>query len=739
MTWLDILGCLRCVASFALLLLAPGYCLAWASNLLGFRRRPTREQLAWAVALSFAVAPIVSVMLGKYASLSVVCWLAALCGATSIALAATNLQSQRENATATRARTDTRTASPLALAIAAAWILFVILELVDVAIGPHLYLSVTVFDHALRTAFVDSVLRTGVPPANPLFWPGHAAPMRYYYFWYVLTAAAARLAAATPRQAIIASVVWAGFGLAAILALFCRHFLTQPDPNSPAGSRNSRLAPRASRLTIALALLAVTGLDILPAIAKALLRLPTDADMDWWSFAQVTSWIDSLLWVPHHIAGLICCLLGFLLIWISKARTPTQRLLCALLAGLAFASALGLSTWVAFAFALVMIAWLASILAWEPASRPRIPILLAAGLIAALTLLPYLNELRQTPSGISTALSHGTNGSDSTTTPAPPATPATQTIATNHLQLLTFGVRHIIDPDALLALPGFPSLARSHPQLEDALAGLILLLPGYFVELGFYGLLLVVAVRTARRHALDEPDRTALTLTCAALLVATFLRSTVVVNNDFGMRSILVAQFFLLLLAVRWCEGALAAPARPLRAVMLAMLWIGLAGTIYQALILRLYLPVEDHLGRPTVAGLSQQAMALRRGFDQMDRLIPPNAVVQFDTAQPSDYFRFAQIMQSHHQIAAALPDCPAVFGGDASACAGVEDGVTRLFSPSTTAAQARALCSSLGINYLIATDRDPVWPHPQNWVWTLPATLESNELRVLDCAAPAP
>ena len=65
----------------------------------------------------------------------------------------------------------------------------------------------------------------------------------------------------------------------------------------------------------------VTGLDILPVLVKALLHMPTDGDMEWWSAAQVSSWMDSLLWVPHHIAGLVCCLLGFLLVWMSKGTS----------------------------------------------------------------------------------------------------------------------------------------------------------------------------------------------------------------------------------------------------------------------------------------------------------------------------------------------------------------------------------------------------------------------------------
>jgi hypothetical protein len=176
----DVFGTLRAVAAFPAVLLAPGYCLAWATNLLDFRGRSLGERLAWGVVVSFAGMPLLAVEVGKYVSLSIVCWLCGLCTACLIAIVVS------------RGRTSDLRRYRTSGWIALAWLAFVVLELVDIGVGAHLYLSVTVFDNALRTSFVDATLRSGVPPVNPLYWPGHAAPMRYYYFWYVLTALAAR-------------------------------------------------------------------------------------------------------------------------------------------------------------------------------------------------------------------------------------------------------------------------------------------------------------------------------------------------------------------------------------------------------------------------------------------------------------------------------------------------------------------------------------------------------------------
>jgi hypothetical protein len=743
LTWGDILGCLRSVAAFAIVLLAPGNCLAWACNLLEFRARALGERLAWGVSLSFGCMTIVSVLLAKYSSLAAVCWLAGICALGCAGIAAREACSRRHSSgLANKWRL-------IGAGIAAAWILFVIFELVDAGVDGRLYFSVTVFDHALRTAFVDAVLRTGVPPANPLFWPGHAAPMRYYYFWYVLTAAAARLGSATARQAMIASVAWSGFGLAATLELYCRHFLGSA---SERGSDTPHLAIRSQpshetttqwmghppRLAVALALLTVTGLDILPVLVKALLRMPTDGDMEWWSAAQVSSWMDSLLWVPHHVAGLVCCLLGFLLVWMSKGLSRGRRAGCGLIAGLSFASAFGLSTWVAVAFAMVMAVWLVWALVWERGSRSRVPVLLLAGLIAAVVLLPYLAELHGEASATNAVLANEATSPD-----------GTASIANDGTHLLRFGVRHIIPADSLQGIGWVARLAEAHPAAEDAGVGLVLLLPGYFVELGFYGLVLLAALWAMRRRKLNETARTALLLAVAGLAVSTFLRSTIVENNDFAMRSILIAQFFLLLLAVVWWEGGLGASSRIFRGAMLAMAWIGLAGTVYQAVLLRVYLPVEERLGRPEVSGLAESALALRQGFDAMDRRVAKDAVVQYNTEQPGEFFYLAEVMQAGRQMALATPGCGAAFGGDVRACKGVEQGVARLFSlhsspdlpPASgralSAAEARDQCGTLAVSYLVATRWDAVWSDPRAWVWTLPTVVDTDKVRVLDCAAP--
>jgi hypothetical protein len=700
----DVEGCLVGAVAFALVLLAPGYVAGWTTDLLGFRRRTLAERLVWSAPLSFGLS-IAPVMAARYLSLLAACWLVA--GLSLLAVGLVALEVLRRSSLAKQRTGIGRTGWMIAAGILL-WSLFVAGELLDVGLGNKLYMSTTVYDHSIRTAFVDAVVRTGVPPGNPLYWiesggVGHAAPTRYYYFWYVITAMAVKLGGISARQAMAASCVWGGFALAATIALYCRYFLS--------GSR---------RLTsIAIGLLAVTGLDLIPVVVAFLQGQPTDPDMEWWSQGQVTSWMDTLLWVPHHMASLVCCLFGFLLIWMSANQGRRQRLLCGLVAGAAFGSSLGLSTYVAAAFAMVMASWLVWVLVWDKSEahlgRQRVTVLLLAGVTSVILVMPYLRDLRQSD--------RGTGGK---------------------VHLFAVGVRPIINADGLAGEPGFRQLRARSVTLEEEAVHLLLLLPGYAAELGFFGLvLLILLVRIWRRETLGEAERTAMFLTVAGLVVASFVKSAVTETNDFGFRSMLIPQFFLLLLAATLVDGGMRAPGRAVRILLVASLAIGVAGTIYQALLLRLYLPVEDRLGRQGLEGLAERNMALRDAFDRMDGKVSRAAVVQYNTLQPNEYFIYSALINLNRQTVSAMPKCDTAFGGDPAFCAGIEAGIARLYEQPAKEVQAattvgdtevRELCSRLGIDDLVATRWDRVWQEREGWVRRLPMVLETANVRVMDC-----
>ena len=140
------------------------------------------------------------------------------------------------------------------LVVAVAWFAIGIFSLIDLQIGEKLYFPVVSYDNTLRTAITAAISRTGVPPQNPYFFPGNPVALRYHYFWFLLCSLIDQAGGAlvSPRHAIIAGKDWCGIGLIAIIALYMRFF------QSKGPVRLER------RMLIAVALLSVTGLDIVP-------------------------------------------------------------------------------------------------------------------------------------------------------------------------------------------------------------------------------------------------------------------------------------------------------------------------------------------------------------------------------------------------------------------------------------------------------------------------------------------
>ncbi len=188
--------------------------------------------------------------------------------------------------------------------IPAVWLALAIGSLVNVEFHNHLYLSFSDYDHTTRAAFTDAISRTGVRPMNPFYDLGSLWPLRYHYFWFLLCSLVTQMSGAlvSSQQAIIASVVWCGWSLIALVPLYLR-FLYE---YSGAALRRCSL--------VGVALFTVTGLDLIPLAIYWVIFRDIFPELEWWN-EQVASWYGSLIWVPHHVGGLIACLIGFLVLW----------------------------------------------------------------------------------------------------------------------------------------------------------------------------------------------------------------------------------------------------------------------------------------------------------------------------------------------------------------------------------------------------------------------------------------
>jgi hypothetical protein len=759
-TLLDIFGTLRVLPFFALIFLAPGYCVGRVSNVLDFRRRSAAEQWLWSMGISIVVAPIILNLLSRWLPLHVtiaLCWFL-------VAAAAGDLL-RRWRTSGFPIGFHMRRLTAIACGLAAIWAVICLLSLPDLQLGHRLYSTAAVADLSHRTAFVASAMLGGAPPSNPFFYPGSPVGLRYYYYWYVITAIPGAAAGVEPRTALFASSIWCGWLLAAAAALFLKHFYGV--------RRHIRIAGVA-----AMALLGVTGLDVLYVLVLYLKYKIVLSDMEVWDTDQVTSWTNSLLWVPHHVAATIACMLGFVFLWHagrSLENTLRQRVLLAVLAAMGFASAAGLSVYVTLAFALFLTT---AALFWLATRRFKtLALYIMVAMLVVLLSASYLRDLRAT----------GTRIGDSA---------ADATAVTQHQP-----------PIAKLALRQLPPTLMPvlrHAVHENKLANILLrpflLVPIMFLEFGFFFL---VAVRQGRQdwgrdwgqdwrkgrnHATAElPASNLLDLRdirwlswlmlLSGLWVALMMRSTVIMNNDLSYRGVEIAQFILLVWGAAQIAGArpevdVLAPSMetprltqaahtPLRIGWLAgsLLFIGIISSAYQLVMLRFYLYGSDRYNwtNPVIpesefggrfGAINQE---LRDAYASLDRVLPPSAKVQFGAAPKLD---LQHLYYSRYQaLDGMFPGCGTAFGGSEAECFQLGARIAPIFGmaeppPGTdpyafevtyvptlkTASDIYSLCRDLGIDALVVTGEDPVWNDPNGWPHQMTPVFASDFVAAYTC-----
>ena len=729
--WVDIKAILLAIPLFAPYLLAPGYVVARLTNLLGFRTQSAGMQLALSMAASFAVLPICVNLLARFLSLHA-------CSLLLLAFSALALVLLLPQGARAAPRASAHRWIPWTLLVI--WLLICVGSFPDLQVGHRLWSSVLIYDDGIRAAFIDATLRSGAPPHNPLCFFGQPIPSRYYYYWSTVCALPAALGGLGARAVLAASSFWCGIAFAALIPVYLRCLLG--------------VGRRLRRWTLlGVALLSVTGLDLLPTALTYLFRGSVKADMEWWDNNQVTSWIDALLWTPHHVAGLIACLFGFLLVWrvaqsvsrpVSRPmsrpgpaqRVPAKpgasagaaepmrhaplspRLIASHLTvgALAFASAAGLSVYIAFCFLLFLLVWLIR-LACRRQFRPVFAFV-ASGVLSILISLPFLGDLRV------------------------PATGRADFRTGRPAHLFTTGLR---TSGWIKAHVRQPHLWRTPLLLLDMGAT-------YIVELGFFLLVLILVGRRfyLRRHRMTEAETALCYLLAVTLVAATFLRSEAIRSNDFGMRAILLAQWILLLWAIPLLDGLLLRPSlvlasRPLlKTTLFATLLLGAGASLYQLVLLRAAAPLDASLSPKPVYWLpgpsdGRAGFLIRSAETELYPRLTPDSVVQYDPFN-ADFLQM--LIYTHHQIAAAtMPDCGAPFGGSAAACARTKALLRTIFAEGSApvgAGNLDAACRAAFIDVLLVQASDPVWRIPGSWVWQRTPLLANAYVRVFRCGAKA-
>jgi hypothetical protein len=443
--------------------------------------------------------------------------------------------------------------------------------------------------------------------------------------------------------------------------------------------------------------------------------------MEWWDPVQITSWEDALIWVPHHVAALVACFTGFLVLWSVRRSVedlyPTLglRIGAGIFAALAFAASAGLSVYVTFTFALFLLYWGFRYL--RKRAFPDFFLYLGTASLTILVSLPYLHDLlpRQ---------------ADGTVSPAGAA--ATGPIA--------FGLRalpNFLSTPHFLKVRGF-----SHPELLAPFGVLVV----YLLEFGAFAIIGWERLRQdiRRRSKLGEAEIASWHLVAISMFVITFIRSSVISNNDLAYRSAMIAQFIFLLwgadyldhwfFSTRWTStNCITAK----NVAMLLALILGVTGTIYSLTILRTYAVLEDSgmiahpanwLPVPPDVGLD--LLNIRRAYAHLDEILPPHSIVQYNP-MTEDFLPL--LMEDKFQSVDAFPDCGTEFGGDASKCPPVQETIASLFNKPGDD-DIHELCSRLSIDVLVARKSDPAWGDRNSWVWSNPPIVENSYIRAFRC-----
>jgi hypothetical protein len=668
---------------FPLVALAPGYALGWMLDLMQFRKRTPWARVAMSVPLSIAVGPILGYFIGRLVPMTAVVCVYGVFGLTAIWLF-------------TKTRLDFRLSGTelAAFGVALIWIVLATLMLADLEWRGRSYFPIIALDYAVRTAFTNSISLTGIPAQTPFFFPGHEVALRYHYFWLIPCAVVQMIGQPLigARHALIAGTLWCGIGFMCLIALYLRLF----NPRGASGL--------AKRTLITVALLGVTGLDIVPAVLMLWLHHIGLMDgispsVEWWN-NQVDGWLYTMLWEPHYMASLIACLTGFLVLWeAAPAPWGWRKIAAGIAAGFAFAGAVGAGIYVAFVFAIFLAIWtfIALIRKWHAEAG----LLALSGAVALVASIPFLRSL-QTPAA---------GG-----------------------QFLHFSIRSFNLAEILL------TLLHLEKPWQAVLANLIFLPLNYFLELGFFlgaGLLLWTRFRREKRSA-TRPELAAFTMTITSVVVCTFLRSGVIENNDLGWRGFLIAQFVLLIGAADLLAGhSISGSDRKFLAVLMV---VGIAGVAYDLAILRLY-PVLSDAGKvPRIAWVASddrqgyRNYAAREAYEWIRTRTPRDAIVQ-QNPNPVLQETLAELYSDRRTVAADSA-CSTVFGGDPEECPPVVRRLTGLFSsgPDASSRSFDAACANLPIDIVAAKDTDRAWQDRSSWVWTRAPVFANDFVRVFTC-----
>jgi hypothetical protein len=500
-TWQDIFGTLYATILFPIVLVIPGFVIGWILDIFSFKKRTLVAQYIIAACLSNAIVPIILYLAFRFFSNKFAISLIIIFFIFWLAIQFNLISTQQ-------LQVQISQTAIYALMIAGIWILFCTLLLVDIQIGNKLYFNAGAHDFTTRASLIEAITRTGVPPVNPSYYPGHYEKItELYYFWYIPASAADILGGniVDARLALFAGITWSGLTLMATIAVYLR-------------LRNARNKTKPwQAASIGIQLLLISGLDFIPVISIMIATktssgsLPFDGRIEGWNM-PITSWLNALTWVPNHVAGVAACITAVLTIIAIQQEHQKKRFQHVLIAGLAIASALGLSTWVAVIFGVFLLIWVGSLMT-KRINYQAVFSIIAAGTLGLIFASQFLLGILQS-GGKSEATGN-------------------------------FPIGIYIRP--------FTFITEILPSGIQDIAGILLLPINYFFELGFFFIVAIIWINKFRKSGHQHQDvffHAEFYLLISVVILMSFVKSTIISLNDFGMRGWLLGQFILIIWSV---------------------------------------------------------------------------------------------------------------------------------------------------------------------------------------------
>lgn len=621
----DLVGFLVGAVIAPLFMLLPGFGLVSIAERCGIVVAQGWRRVGWALLLSISVLPIAYALAVRFCGM----------GALALTALAISLPGLARLPGPRRVRW-----SGLYLA-ALIWGLAVLAAYIDVEYRGSLHQSLLIIDLVKHAAVIESILRDGLPLSDPFFFRRSAAG--YYFYFYLWPAAVSWLSGGfvDARMAFAATVFWTGPALVALLW----HVGNDAGLIRPGGERRF--------LTTITILCFVSGADLPFMIARAL-GGPLEAQVDWWS-EEIRFAFGSLLWVPHHIAAVIACWTGFLLIVRRVPATVVGRAVTIALSGLIFASVFGLSAWIALTAAAVLAVWAF----WRSIKRDWQPVLLlsAIAIVALIVSLPQITDL--------------------------------------------LSGRAAQQFPVALAIRGSAGMTAHGPW--QSLAAFLVLPLSYCIEFGVFAF---TAFLFFRAYPIGSPPLRPLMVIAAAvsLIVASILKSSIIFN-DLGWR----APWFAQVPAMVWAATMLQwfHRLRQARSTFVALTAIGIASNVWDLVGLRIGVPLGASPQFAYVNADPALDAELRGVYRWAATTLPANAVLQENPARTPRVFDFGLYGRQRIGVADAQA---MLFGASRIAVQRRIEAVAPIFLSTLPINAIDNRAQQAGIDALIFTDRDAAW-----------------------------